>query len=62
MFAAENGHTGVLGLLLATGKVDWKYQGGQAPLSLAAISGHWGVVELLLATSSINVNPKDSFE
>jgi ankyrin repeat protein len=61
-WAAENGHTLVVELLLATGKSDVDSKDntwGQTPLSWAAESGHTLVVEQLLATGKADVNSKD---
>jgi ankyrin repeat protein len=49
-YAAENGHEGIVKLLLATDKVDIDAKDGlgQTPLLYAAENGHEGIVKLLL--------------
>ena len=61
-WAAENGHEGVVKLLLDTGKteVDSKDTFGQTPLSWAARNGYEGVVKLLLDTGKTEVDSKDT--
>jgi ankyrin repeat protein len=65
--AAENGHEGVVKLLLDTGKVDIdiesKDSNSRSPLSYAAENGHEGVIKLLLDTGKVDIDieSKDSF-
>ena len=61
--AAENGHEGVVKLLLERNDVnhntpDMKY--GQTPLAWAAKKGHEGVVKLLLEQKAVNPNTPDT--
>ncbi|KAI1859367.1 hypothetical protein JX265_010370 [Neoarthrinium moseri] len=63
-WAAENGHTKVVKLLLETKEVevnskDTEY--GRTPLSWAAKNGHYEVVELLLETEQVEVDSKDNY-
>lgn len=60
-FAARNGHTAVVQLLIASSKVDPDSadRRGQTPLSIAARKGHETVVQLLLAQKDINPDSKD---
>ena len=61
-WAAENGHEGVVKLLLETGKVDpdSRDEVGQTPLSWAARRGHEGVVKLLLETGRVDLDSRDN--
>ncbi|PKS08786.1 hypothetical protein jhhlp_003395 [Lomentospora prolificans] len=60
LYAAKNGHEGVIKLLLATGKVDidLKDMDGRTPLSYAAWNGHEGIVKLLLTTGKVDIDSK----
>lgn len=59
--AAENGHNGVVKMLLNCDDsgVNIPDQGGQTPLGWAALNGHVAVVELLLTLDNVNANSKD---
>ena len=62
-WAAENGHEAVVGLLLATGKVDADSKdtlAGWTPLSWAAENGHEAIVRLLLTTGKVDADSKDT--
>ncbi|TGO13827.1 hypothetical protein BPAE_0704g00010 [Botrytis paeoniae] len=62
LWAAKNGHEGVVRLLLTTSQVevDLKDSGyNRTPLSWAARNGHEAVVKILLATSQIEADWKD---
>ncbi|KAI1382375.1 hypothetical protein F4677DRAFT_452091 [Hypoxylon crocopeplum] len=61
LYAAKNGHEGVVKLLLDTGKVDvvWKDELGKTPLSYAVNNGHEGVVKLLLNLGKFDANLLD---
>jgi hypothetical protein len=63
LWAAEEGHAGVVRLLLETGAVDvnWCDEHDQTPLGVAAERGHEDVVELLLATQGVDVWWRDKF-
>jgi hypothetical protein len=61
-WAAENGDTDVVKLLLDTGEVDVdakNVQNGRTALSYAAESGHVAVVKSLLETGRVDVDAKD---
>jgi ankyrin repeat protein len=60
-YAAENGHEGIVKLLLDTGKVDadWKDGDGRTPLWWAAGNGHEAIVKLLLDTGKVDADWKD---
>ena len=60
-WAAENGHTAVVQLLLARSDVvaDSQDEDGPTPLSWAARNGHTAVVQLLLARSDVVANSQD---
>ncbi|KAH6714520.1 hypothetical protein BKA61DRAFT_550129, partial [Leptodontidium sp. MPI-SDFR-AT-0119] len=63
LYAARNGHEGVVQLLLATEKVDVDSRDtyhSMTPLSHAAWNGHEGVVQLLLAIEKVDVDSKDN--
>jgi hypothetical protein len=62
LWAAANGHEGVVKQLLDTGKVDINVKDRQrhTPLSEAALNGHEGIVKLLLDTGKAELNPVDS--
>ena len=57
-WAAQNGHEGVVKILLERGEVnpDKSDNYGQTPLSHAACSGHGGVVKMLLGRKEVNPN------
>ena len=59
-WAAENGHEGVVQLLLARDDVEinTRSNNGQTPLSFAAGNGHKDVVKFLLARDKVDVNIK----
>ncbi|KAL6409867.1 Ankyrin repeat protein [Ilyonectria robusta] len=62
LWAAKNGHKGIVRVLLATGKVDVEAKDtwySRTPLSWAAHNGHEGIVKLLLATAKVDVDTKD---
>jgi ankyrin repeat protein len=56
--AVENGHEGVVRLLLTTGNADVESKDGwgRTPLSLAAKNGHDAVMQLLLATGYVDID------
>ena len=60
-WAAMEGHTDIVQLLLNTGKVDAdsKDKWGRTPLSLAAANGHTDTVQLLLDTGNAEADSKD---
>jgi ankyrin repeat protein len=62
-WAAKNGHSAVVKLLLATGGVDPdpKSNSGRTPLSWAVANGHSAVVKLLLAENSVDKDYKDAY-
>jgi ankyrin repeat protein len=55
--AAQNGHEGIVKLLL-TANIEAEDEYGQTPLSWAAENGHEGIVKLLL-TANANVEAED---
>ena len=59
-WAAENGHEGVVKLLLNTATVDLEDKYGRTPLSYAAEKGHKAVVNLLLGTNRVNADLKEN--
>jgi hypothetical protein len=61
LWAAENGESMVVDLLLAIGDdgPDLKDGGGRTPLSWVAAAGHEAVVKLLLETGKVDVGSKD---
>ncbi|PON24619.1 hypothetical protein TGAM01_v206549 [Trichoderma gamsii] len=61
--AAEQGHTTIVEVLLATGHVDINANDkfNRTPLSWAAKNGHEAVVKLLLAKDPANINSKDEY-
>lgn len=62
-WAAENGHEGVVKLLLDTGKVeaDLEDEYGDTPLWWAVRNGHEGVVKLLLDIGKVKIDWKDKY-
>jgi ankyrin repeat protein len=63
-WAAENGHEGVVKLLLADDDVDVNSKddyGSWTPLSRAAENGHDEVVKLLLVEDDVDINSKDYY-
>ena len=58
--AAEEGHEGIVQLLLNTGKVDPDSKGNasRTPLSYAAENGHESIVQLLLNTGNVDLDSK----
>lgn len=56
-YSAEEGHTGTMRLLLATGKVevDSKDDLGRTPLIYAAVRGHETAVQLLIETGEVDL-------
>ena len=63
-WAAENGHDGVVKLLLETGKVNADSKDvtfGRTPLIWAAGNGHDGIVKLLIDTGKVDADSKDEF-
>ncbi|CAI4214201.1 unnamed protein product [Parascedosporium putredinis] len=58
--AAENGHEGIVKLLLDTQNVDIdsKINSSRTPLSWAAGNGHEGIVKLLLDTQNVDIDSK----
>ena len=61
LWASQNGHDGVVKLLLEQKDVnpDTPSKSGQTPLSLAAENGHEGIVELLLERKDVNPDAPD---
>jgi ankyrin repeat protein len=61
--AAEEGHTTIVEVLLATGQVDINSNNkfSQTPLSQATALGHEAVVKLLLATGQADINTKEVY-
>ena len=61
-WAAENGHEGIVKLLLAQGDVNpnSSSKDGQTPLSWAALNGHEGIVKLLLGRKDVNPDTPDT--
>ena len=61
-WAAENGHEGVVNLLLGQGNVNPNRpeMDGNEPLSCAAINGHDGVVKLLLERENVDPNRRNN--
>ena len=63
--AVENGHEGIVKLLLERKNVNPNTPemiGGQTPLSLAARSGQEGIVKLLLGRRDVNPHTQDTLE
>jgi ankyrin repeat protein len=61
-WAARNGHSGVVKILLATTDVnDVCDYSGRSPLSWAAGNGHEAIVKLLLSTGRVNPDSKDNY-
>ncbi|KAF7556386.1 hypothetical protein G7Z17_g1435 [Cylindrodendrum hubeiense] len=60
--AVQEGHAGVMKLLLDTGKVDLKDQHNQSLLFLATKNCHEAIVKLLLDTGKIDPDSKDDYE
>ena len=63
--AAENGHEGIVKLLLGRGDVnpaipDTSY--GRTPLSWAAVGGHEGIVRLLLGRKDVNPDRSNGYD
>lgn len=61
-FAAAEGHTTIVEVLLATGQINIESRDtefSQTPLSWAARNGHEAVVKLLLATGQVDIDLKD---
>jgi len=63
VWAATNGHGGVVEILLGRGDVDPNEpdEYGQTPLFRAALDGHEGVVEILLGRHDINCDKLDNY-
>ena len=62
-WAAQNGHQGVVEILLARGETNPDkpdYYWGQTPLSHAAENGHEGVVKMLLVREEVNPDRPDN--
>jgi len=61
VWAARNGHMGVVKILLGRGDVnpDKPDEYGQTPLGFAAENGHEGVVEILLGRGDVNPDKPD---
>ena len=61
IWGAQNGHTGVVNILLGQGDINPNKQGqfGQTPLSCAACNGHKGVVKMLLRRDDIDPDTPD---
>ena len=62
LVAAENGHEGIVKLLLASEvNVNLQNDFNSTPLLVAASNGHEGVVKLLLAATEVNVNLQNDY-
>ena len=63
MWAAENGHEGVVKILLRRDNVSPNIpnQYGRTPLRCAVLGGHEGVVKLLLGRDDVNLNEPDEY-